>query len=234
MTRPFNSPTPYPPPGARYYGLGTELGDEPVPVSAWAVVSIAVGVGALVLAFIPFYVSVLGAVLGLGGVATGIVGLLRRGRGTPAPAITGIATSAIAAVVGVVMVFVHTESAAAPPPAPAQQSAQASEDRSNTETVLSKELDVTVGKYEPTGSDSGPGRLPVTLTNRLTAARTFSVLIVAFDGTDQLASDTVGATLNAGEQKVETAFSRTKPEFQYGRLKNATFRVLTAFSIPPR
>ncbi|ART71125.1 hypothetical protein BTO20_23585 [Mycobacterium dioxanotrophicus] len=234
MTRPFNSPTPYPPPGAGHYGLAPEPGDEPEPVSAWAVVSIAVGVGALVLAFIPFYVSALGAVLGLAGVAMGTVGLLRRRGGSPAPAITGIATSTIAAVVGVVMVFVHTEPAAAPPPALAQQQAQAKEDRSDTETVLSKELDVQVSKYEATGADSAPGRLPVTLTNRLTSARTFSVLVVAFDGTDQLASDTVGATLNAGEQKVETAFSRMKSEFQYGRLKNATFRVLTAFSIPPQ
>lgn len=231
MTRPLDNPPSHSP--SAQYGVTIEPGDAPAPVSAWSAVSLAVGFGALVLAFIPFYVSALGAVLGLAGVATGIVGLLRRGSGSSVPAITGIATSTGAAVVGIVMVFVPAGPAAAPPPVSAKP-AHASEDRSNTETVLTKELVVTVGKYEATGSESDPGRLSVTLASRLTAARTFNVLVVAFDGNDQIASDTVGATLNAGERKAETAFGRIRPEFQYGRLKNATFRVLTAFSIPPR
>lgn len=195
--------------------------------TAWAIVSIGVGVGALMLAFVPYYVGVVAAVVGVAALAAGMVGLLRRGSDPASAAVVGMAVSTVAIVAGIVMTFIYAEPAPAAAPAP-----EKTEDRSNTATVLDRELTVTIGAYEPTGADRDAGRLPVTLVNRLGAARDFSLTIVAVDGSDQVTSDNVWVSLNAGESKQETVFGRMIDDYAYGRLKGTTFRVISAWSIP--
>lgn len=195
--------------------------------SAWATVAVGVGFGALMLAFVPYYVGVVGAVAGVAGLTVGLVGLLRRADDSPALASVGMAVSALAIVAGIVMTLIHTKPA--PEYKPAVASPTKTEDRSDTATVMDHELTVTIGDYQP---GFLYGQLPVTLTSRLDKARAFTVVVAAFDGDEQLAADTVRVTLNARESKQEKTLATSDPENASEHLKGATFRVIAASSTP--
>lgn len=199
--------------------------------AAWSISSIGVGITALMLAFVPYYVGVVAAVAGLAGLVAGIIGLLRRADDSPALSSIGMAFSTFAIVAGIVMTFVHATPASVAEATPAKQQAT---DRSDTATVLNHELTVSLGTYRPGFGDNASGQLAVTLTSRLDKSRTFSVIVAAFDGAEQLAADTALVTLNARESQQQNMFAISGPQFHSGRLKGATFKVISASSTPAK
>ncbi|MGA5544247.1 DUF4190 domain-containing protein [Mycobacterium sp. NPDC051198] len=201
--------------------------------SALAITSVVVGVGALLLAFVPYYIGLVAAAAGIAGLTVGIVALVRRGADGPTLAVVGSVTSALAVVMGVVMTVVYSSSNDSAQ-VPAAHTPAPSSDYSDTQKVLDDELELKIGDYVmPTAKYDETGDLSVSVTNRLPEARAFFVVIGAFDGNTQLASDSIAETLNAGQSKVATAFE-TGVGFEYTRLKNATFRVIEARSHAPK
>ncbi|GAB5895019.1 hypothetical protein [Mycolicibacterium mageritense] len=196
-----------------------------------AVVSVVIGVCALLLAFVPFYIGAIAAVAGIAGLSVGIVALMRQGTDGPGLATTGIATSALAIVAGIVMTLVYASGPRAAAPTAGSQTVA---ERSDTKAVLANELEVTIGDYvSATGPYRDNGELSLTLRNRLDQARMFFVRIGAFEGDTQLASDLITATLNAGQTKVTKGFE-VGVGFEFERLKNAEFRVIEATSHEPK
>lgn len=198
--------------------------------SVLAIISVIVGVGALLLAFVPYYVGLVASVAGIAGLTVGIVALVRRGTDGPTLAAIGTATSALALIMGIVMTLVYSGSGDGVETPPAQTAAPRA-DRANTQNVLADQLEVAVGDFV---MSSGKGELSVTVTNRLTEARTFYVLIGAFEGTTQLATSSIEETLNAGQTKKTKAFDGSKSPVDYDQIKNATFRVIEASSREPK
>ncbi|WP_396898936.1 hypothetical protein [Mycolicibacterium sp.] len=199
--------------------------------SVLAVVSVVVGVCALLLAFVPFYIGVIAAVAGVAGLSVGIIALTRRGTDGPGLAAAGTATSALAIVAGIVMTLVY---ASVPDDAAPTTGSQTVTERSDTKAVLATELEVTIGDYVPApGPYRDNGELSLTLRNRLDQARMFFVRIGAFEGDTQLASDLITATLNAGQTRVAEGFE-VGVGFEFERLKNAEFRVIEASSHEPK
>ncbi|MEV0674359.1 hypothetical protein [Mycobacterium sp. NPDC050441] len=198
--------------------------------SPLAVISVFFGVGALLLAFVPYYVGLIAAVAGIAGLTVGIVALVRRGTDGPSLAAIGTVTSALALIMGIVMTIVYSGSGDAVE-TPAVQTAAPSAGRPNTQKVLADELEVTIGDFVM--STEKTGELSVSVRNRLKEARTFYVLIGAFEGNAQLASSSIEETLNAGQTKKATAFDGSGQPVDYIRIKNATFRVIEAGSREP-
>ena len=235
MTGPFGVQPPdygagfggYPPPAEHgaYQSPSPAYGGQ----SVLATIAVVVGVCALLLAFVPYYLGLVAAAAGIGGLAVGIVALVRRGTGGLGLPLAGTVTSALAVVMGIVMTIVYTSSGTSTSASATESQTWA---RHDTETVLSKELEVTFGEFtRPTGQYTDDGGLPVTLKSRLSEARDFFVTVGAFDGDTQLGSQLANETLNSGQSRTISIFD--KGELDFDRLKNAEFRVIEASSFDP-
>ena len=199
--------------------------------AAWARVACWVAVGAMALAVLPRFVSEVGAVAGFVAVVFGVQAVRRHGRSAPALVAIGIGT--VAVVVGVVMTFVYL------PKPPKWDPEQAQYYSDSTETVLADQLTVTFGEPRP-GMAFGRQtkfQVPVTLTNRLDEARTYTLDVVALDGNVQLATELVVETL-APHQTLDTAVfdgievTPIAKDLGLDRLRGATYQVLQANSYP--
>jgi hypothetical protein len=96
----------------------------------------------------------------------------------------------------------------------------------NTEQILEKEISVELGKF--TISDDGfTTKLPVTITNKTSQKKTYSIKIEAIDSSGtRIDEDTIYVTdLNAGQSIKKDAFT-FKTTDKAKELKNATFKVL--------
>lgn len=107
---------------------------------------------------------------------------------------------------------------------------QADEDGSNTDQILSKELDVTLGEWSDTADDAGnhTTQLPVTVTSKdnATASATYSIHLEAVDGDGNILSeDTIMiANLGKGQSQSFTSFQHPD-EAVRDALSSATFKI---------
>lgn len=107
---------------------------------------------------------------------------------------------------------------------------QADEDGSNTDQILNKELDVTLGEWSDTADDAGnhTTQLPVTVTSKdsATASATYSIHLEAVDGDGNILSeDTIMiANLGKGQSQSFTSFQHPD-EAVRDALSSATFKI---------
>lgn len=107
---------------------------------------------------------------------------------------------------------------------------QADEDGSNTDQILNKELDVTLGQWSDTADDAGnhTTQLPVTVTSKdsATASATYSIHLEAVDGDGNILSeDTIMiANLGKGQSQSFTSFQHPD-EAVRDALSSATFKI---------
>lgn len=195
----------------------------------WARLAIWVALASLALAAVPRFVSAVGAVGGLVAVAFGVIALRRGGRSVLATSATGLGVLAV--VLGIALTFVYY-------PAPPKWEPEVAEYYADhTDTVLADQLTVAFGEPHP-GTAFGRKaafQLPVTLTNRLDEARTYSLQIVALEGDVQLATSAVSETLAPHQTMQTTAFDLVEAtpagkDVGLRRLRAATYKVLQADS----
>ncbi|OHV06050.1 hypothetical protein BKN37_03605 [Mycobacterium talmoniae] len=204
------------------------------PPSVWTVVGAALGAAALALAIVPFYGAVSFVVageaaavggLGVAAATAGLAQARRNGRIVSAPAVAGAVAAALAVVLGVMAVTGQVISVRDQPRRPTL----------DTATVLGRELAVTVGGFDYTGSDSYSlsGGLAVTLRNKLNTTRSFRIAVAAFDrDRHQVMSTSSSATLAAHATESVEMFTYLPDEKTADRLKAATFRLIDASSKP--
>lgn len=113
----------------------------------------------------------------------------------------------------------------------AKQADQSMADASgkNTDKLLGKVVDVKLGTFSATEADYVTNtELPVTVTNKASAQKTYSIEIEAVDASGKrIADDTVYANdLKAGQSQDFKAFQYVESD-KIDALKTATFNVLT-------
>lgn len=107
---------------------------------------------------------------------------------------------------------------------------QADEDGSNTDQILNKELDVTLGEWSDTVDEAGnhTTQLPVTVTSKdsATVSATYSIHLEAVDGDGNILSeDTIMiANLGKGQSQSFTSFQHPD-EAVRDALSSATFKI---------
>ncbi len=107
---------------------------------------------------------------------------------------------------------------------------RADEDGTNTDQILEKELDVTLGEWSDTADDAGnhTTQLPVTVTSKdsATASATYSIHLEAVDGDGNvLSEDTIMiANLGKGQSQSFTSFQHPD-EAVRDALASATFKI---------
>ncbi len=195
--------------------------------------SVALGVVALTGAIIPFYAAlpaflpVEAAVIGVLGVAAATAGLAharRAGWIVSAPAVFGAVASGLSVVVGVTALIVNVISVRVEQRRPTL----------DTATVLSTELQVTLGTFSYTGSGSDiDAQLAVTMRNKLNKVRWFRTVVAAFDrDRHQVMSYTYSEVLAANATESVETFGYVPDVKTAERLKNSTFRIIDAISKP--
>ena len=171
----------------------------------WPIVSLVVGVIGVAVAVVPFYtdapfwIGAIGALVGLGGLAAGIVGLLQARRNhvpAPALAVSGVVAAGVAVVLALSSVLVHVNSSGSDK-ASGASSLGGSDITDDLAVILRDQLDVTIGEFEYTVTDRGgwdwveSSKLPVTFHNKMSTARSFNITIAGFsDEHTQIDDDT--------------------------------------------
>ncbi|OBC03230.1 hypothetical protein A5784_15115 [Mycobacterium sp. 852013-50091_SCH5140682] len=210
----------------------------------WSVMSVATGVVAVGLALTPFYTDIpswvgfIGAAIGIGALAAGILALRRvrrAGAQPPVPAVTGVVAAGLVAVLVVVSVLIDVnqpdrrrDSVAHGP---------VSGETKDTAVVMHDQLDVSFGTFDY--KVDGPtirGRLPVTFRNKLDKPRQYDVSVAGFEGEHTQ----VCSTLKLEPGALDAHATTTVDYFDIGipnatiadRLRSSTFRVVQAWSRP--
>ncbi|MEV0674358.1 hypothetical protein [Mycobacterium sp. NPDC050441] len=209
----------------------------------WPILSAVVGMVGVALVLVPFYsgapfwLGLIGAAIGLAGLAAGIIGMRQAHRDreeVPALAISGLVAAGVAIVLAVSSVLVQVNSHAGSSPAPSTAAAGGDA----TSKILRDELEVTFGAFEYTLDGSGDRvrttRMPVTFHNKLNDARNFSVDIAAFaDEHTQIGGKFFGkggspGTLEANATTTVDYFTFETDPAVAEKLKSAEFKVVTA------
>lgn len=255
---PFGDPFGAGGPGPGYQGGYPDAGSaapppvgQPLPPRAnsggalWPILSVVIGIISVALVLIPFYsgapfwLGLIGAVIGLTGLAAGIVGIrqARRDREeVPALAISGAVAAGVAVVLTVSSVLIQVNSHTGSSPG----ASTAAADSDATKRILRDELEVTFGAFEYTldgfGSKVWSTRMPVTFHNKLNTARNFSVDIAAFaDERTQIGGKFFGrggspGTLEANATTTVDYFTFEEDVAVAQKLKSAEFKVVAARS----
>lgn len=211
----------------------------------WPILSAVIGIIGVALVLVPFYsdapfwLGLIGAVIGLTALAAGIIGMRQAHRDraeVPALAISGVVAAGVAVVLTVSSVLVHVNSPSGSSPA----SSAGADESGATNTVLRDELDVTFGAFEYT-LDGGANKvwsnkIPVTFHNKTSTARDFGVDIGAFvDERTQIGGTFFSKGGNPGTLEgdatttVEYFTFETDPAVAE-KLKSAEFKVVAARS----
>ncbi|ART71126.1 hypothetical protein BTO20_23590 [Mycobacterium dioxanotrophicus] len=212
--------------------------------AGWSIASAVTGVVAVAVALTPFYTGIpswvgfIGAALGMGALAAGILALrrVRRAGVQPSlPAVTGVVAAGLAGVLVVVSVLIdvnqpggHRDSTSDGP---------VSGETKDTTVVMRDQLDVSFGTFDY--KVDGPtirGRLPVTFRNKLDKPRQYDVSVAGFEGEHTQ----VCSTLRLEPGALDAHATTTVDYFDIGipnaavadRLRSSTFRVVQAWSRP--
>lgn len=211
----------------------------------WPILSVVIGIIGVALVLVPFYsgapfwLGLIGAAIGLAGLAAGIIGMRQAHRdraAVPALAISGVVAACVAVVLAVSSVLIEANSNTGS----STGASTAAADSDATKRVLRDELDVTFGAFEYTldggGNKVWSNKIPVTFHNKTNTARDFGVDIGAFtDERTQIGGTFFSRGGNPGTLEgdatttVEYFTFETDPAVAE-KLKSAEFKVVAARS----
>ncbi len=216
------------------YGMYTPAG----PSKVLAILSLVLGVVGLMLGWIPI-IGLVFAFIALVGLIMGIVALVQIRKGLAAGrglAIGGIATSALAIIVSIV-VFVGTvywiSTSDAMPSTSRESRPSVSNDSGLTtdvDSIMANDLTVTFGTPVITGDSSFPDtKVPVTLTNKSSFPASFLLTVIATKSGQEVDSDSVSTgPVQPGATVHDDAFTFVTDAAD---LEGATFSVRDAMMV---
>ncbi|WP_131812897.1 hypothetical protein [Mycolicibacterium peregrinum] len=211
----------------------------------WPILSVVIGIIGVALVLVPFYsdapfwLGLIGAVIGLTALAAGIIGMRQAHRDraeVPALAISGVVAAGVAVVLAVSSVLIEVNSNTGS----SSGASTAAADGDATKRILRDELDVTFGAFEYTldggGNKVWSNKIPVEFHNKTNTARDFWVDIGAFaDERTQIGGTFFSRGGNPGTLEgdatttVEYFTFETDPAVAE-KLKSAEFKVVAARS----
>lgn len=197
--------------------------------SASAIVALVLAIIGLLLSAVPI-INNFAFVLAAVAIVLGIVAIVKTGKSGKKGRTMAI-VSVVLAVLTVVIVlstqklYVDTLNTAT------QELEQTSNDASgdNTEEILGRDVDVTLGEFAATeGEFMTETSLPVTVVNKLTEAKSYSIQVAAEDASgNKIADDYINANNLGAKQTQEFKLFQYVESDKVEAMKTATFKVVS-------